>query len=192
MSAFFVRSAQPRRLTLQKIVSGAQTGVDRGALDAALELRYPCGGWCPPGRKAEDGTIPERYPVQELASGGYRKRTIQNVLDSDGTLVIHFGEPEGGTAQTIQHCIRRGRPNLVINGADLSPERAAEMVEAFIAEHQIVTLNVAGPRASKEPRGQRYAQALTMEVLRAAHWLSPVTEVAEVTTWSKAVRYPDE
>jgi hypothetical protein len=153
---------------LKKIVSGAQTGVDRGALDAALELRIPCGGWCPPGRKAEDGAIPDRYPVQELAFGGYRKRTIRNVLDSDGTLVIHFGEPEGGTAQTLLHCKRIGKPCLVIDAAVIPVEQSTALTAAFIDEHHIETLNVAGPRASKESRGHQYAQALTLELLRAA------------------------
>ena len=63
-----------------KIISGAQTGVDRAALDAALRNNVPCGGWCPNGREAEDGAIPERYPVHELAEGGYDERTLKNVL----------------------------------------------------------------------------------------------------------------
>jgi hypothetical protein len=71
---------------LEKIVSGGQTGVDRGALDAALAANFPCGGWCPGNRRAEDGTIPARYPVSPLLGAGYRQRTRQNVIDSDGHL----------------------------------------------------------------------------------------------------------
>jgi hypothetical protein len=160
--------ALPRLLTLKAIVSGAQTGVDRGALDAALELRFPCGGWCPPGRKAEDGAVPDRYPVHELVVGGYRKRTIRNVLNSDGTLIIYFSESEGGTAQTLLHCSRLAKPCLAIDAAFVPVKRAAALAAAFIDEHHIETLNVAGPRASKEPRGHQYAQALTLELLRAA------------------------
>jgi len=73
---------------LSWVVSGGQTGVDRGALDAALDLGFPCGGWCPEGRQAEEGVIPARYPLNELIGGGYEERTQKNVEDSDGTLVI--------------------------------------------------------------------------------------------------------
>ena len=73
-----------------KIVSGGQTGVDRGALDAALAMNVACGGWCPENRMADDGVIPDRYPVQILANSGYRKRTKQNVQDSDATVIIYF------------------------------------------------------------------------------------------------------
>src|SRR5210317_1948565 len=81
-----------------RIVSGGQTGVDRGALDAALTLGRVCGGWCPEGRLADDGPIPARYPLQELPGGGYRARTRRNVRDSDATLIVTFGAPTGGTA----------------------------------------------------------------------------------------------
>ena len=94
-------------MPLSKVISGAQTGIDRGALDAALALGFPCGGACPQDRVAEDGRIPDRYPVIELDAGKYRARTIQNVLDSDGTLIIYFSSPSGGTEQTVAHCIKK-------------------------------------------------------------------------------------
>ncbi|CAG1012336.1 hypothetical protein BURK2_04495 [Burkholderiales bacterium] len=74
-----------------KIISGGQTGVDRAALDAAIKCGAPCGGWCPDGRLAEDGPIPGRYPLQELKGGGHLERTRQNVADSAGTAIFHFG-----------------------------------------------------------------------------------------------------
>lgn len=80
-----------------KIVSGAQTGVDRAALDAALENGVELGVWCPEGRLAEDGIIPEKYPVKELPNSGYSERTKRNVIDSDGTVIIYFAHPSGGT-----------------------------------------------------------------------------------------------
>ena len=74
-----------------QIISGGQAGVDRGALDAALELGAQCGGWCPDGRKAEDGRIPDCYPLEERKGAGCPERTRRNVEDSDGTLIIHRG-----------------------------------------------------------------------------------------------------
>src|SRR5256885_2018978 len=79
-----------------RIVSGGQTGADRAALDAAMEACVECGGWCPAGRMAEDGVIPDRYPVIELPEGGgYEQRTLRNVLDSDATVILSFGPPPG-------------------------------------------------------------------------------------------------
>lgn len=152
-------------MTLTKIVSGGQTGVDRGALDAALELGFPCGGWCPPGREAEDGRIGDGYPLVELVRGGYRERTVQNVIDSDATLILHFGELEGGTEQTMLHCIRRGRPYKLIDASEVTPTRAAETAKKFVEAGQVSVLNVAGPRASRQAMAHRYAFETIMELL---------------------------
>src|SRR5437660_8666127 len=97
-----------------KLISGGQTGVDRAALDVALELGLPCGGWCPRGRKAEDGVIPDRYPLAETPSPSYRQRTRWNVRDSDGTLILVRGRPTGGTALTLASARRLGKPVLVV------------------------------------------------------------------------------
>jgi len=78
---------------LRRIISGGQTGVDRGVLDAAIAAGFPCGGWCPTGRRAEDGRIPDRYPVAELPDGGYPARTVRNLLESDGTLILYRADP---------------------------------------------------------------------------------------------------
>ena len=98
-----------------RIVSGGQTGADRAALDAALAAGVPCGGWCPAGRRAEDGVIPARYPLVELAGGGYPARTRRNVVDSDGTVVMAYGPPTGGTRLTVDLCRQVGRPYLVVD-----------------------------------------------------------------------------
>lgn len=143
---------------LKRIVSGGQTGVDRGALDAALALGFPCGGWCPAGRKAEDGAIPPRYPVAELASADYAARTRQNVLDSDATLIIHFGELSGGTLNTLRLCESLGKPFLLVDGNALSATQAAASAAAFVEERQIRVLNVAGPRESGHAGARRYAE----------------------------------
>src|SRR5438874_12933029 len=116
---------------LLKIISGGQTGVDRGALDAALAFEVECGGWCPAGRLAADGTIPKRYPVMDLANAGYAERTARNVANSDGTLVISKGEPIGGTRETIDRCVEMQKPYLIIDRASMSVEQAIEVATEF-------------------------------------------------------------
>ncbi len=146
-----------------KIISGGQTGVDRGALDAALECGVEAGGWCPEGRKAEDGVIPDQYPLLELEGSGYRQRTKRNVIDSDGTLIIYFNQLSGGTEQTVFFCIKEKKPYLLIDATELSEQRAAERVKEFIGDHNIGVLNVAGPRASSESQAHEY----TLKVVKA-------------------------
>lgn len=152
---------------LAMIVSGGQAGVDRGALDAALERGFACGGWCPEDRAAEDGPIADRYPVTPLPGAGYRERTLRNVLDSDGTLVIHFGELEGGTERTVRHCEAHGRPHCVIDASALDAEAAAAIAREFVVSKGIAKLNVAGPRASKVPRAAEFARQVVLRLLAA-------------------------
>ena len=145
-----------------KIISGGQTGVDRGALDAAMASNTPCGGWCPKQRQAEDGRIPERYPLSEMVSSEYKQRTLRNVLGSDGTLLIYFGELEGGTKLTVFYCRQQRKPCKLINAHEISTEQGADLIDNFILEEKIKVLNVAGPRASREPQAHDYTfQVLT-------------------------------
>jgi len=152
-------------VSLRHIVSGGQTGVDRGALDAALAAGVSCGGWCPAGRRAEDGSVPLRYPMRETASSGYAERTGRNVADSDGTLVLMFGIPAGGTALTAQCCKRLQRPLLLIDAASMSAAKAAEQAARFVCERALNVLNVAGPRESEAPGAHRYALATVATLL---------------------------
>jgi predicted Rossmann-fold nucleotide-binding protein len=151
-----------KRLTLEKIISGGQTGVDRAALDVALELGVPCGGWCPKGRKAEDGCIPDRYPLQETPFPDYKVRTEWNVKDSDGTLILTSGKPTGGTALTITLAEKYAKPNLILVFSETSTPAA---VRQWLSRHNIRTLNVAGPRESEEPRIYEKAVCLIRDLL---------------------------
>jgi hypothetical protein len=159
-------------LALLKIISGGQTGVDRGALDSALALGVSCGGWCPAGRLAEDGTIPERYPLAELANAGYAERTARNVADSDGTLVISNGEPIGGTRETVDRCIEMRKPHLAIDCKRMQINQAVELALEFSGGllstrlGMTTTLNVAGPRASQWPAGHQFARQIVSRVLQ--------------------------
>jgi hypothetical protein len=131
---------------IRKVVSGGQTGVDRAALDSALDADIEVGGWCPRGRRAEDGAVPDRYPLDETPAPEYAQRTAWNVRDSDGTLVITDDEPAGGTARTIEEARERGRPLLHVRTATSD---AVPRIVQWVEDHDVEVLNVAGPRASE-------------------------------------------
>jgi putative molybdenum carrier protein len=134
-----------------KIVSGGQTGVDRAALDFAIENGIQHGGWCPQGRLAEDGTIPPCYRLNEIPNPSYSERTERNVLESDGTLIIARGVPLSEGTLFTQDCARKhSKPCLVVHESD-GLENAAREIEAFLKKHKIELLNVAGPRESQAP-----------------------------------------
>jgi hypothetical protein len=143
-----------------KIISGGQTGADRAALDAAIRLGVPHGGWIPKGRLAEDGPLPESYSLKETTSAVYAERTEKNVIDADGTLIIARGKLRGGTAYTREMAVKHGRPWLHVDLRQTPAFRAALAIREWIATQRIMVLNVAGPRASKDPR--IYSDTLAM------------------------------
>ena len=150
---------------LEKIISGGQTGVDRAALDAALEADFPCGGWCPQDRQAEDGQIPEKYQLWVLTSAGYKERTLKNLMEADGAAILYFGGLEGGTEATAYFCIKKVRPYKLIDGDEIPVERAAVLLANFIEDRDIRVLNIAGPRASSKPQAYGYAHAVVEGLL---------------------------
>jgi len=151
-------SMETEGLSSLRVVSGGQTGVDRAALDVAISLGIPHGGWCPQGRRAEDGRIADRYNLRETDSPEYDARTEQNVLDSDATLALCPGSPRGGTALTIRLAERHGRPCRVV---DLDAPLAPTEVQRWLERHRVRVLNVAGPRESQQPGfGPRAAEFL--------------------------------
>jgi putative molybdenum carrier protein len=153
-----------------KITSGGQTGVDRAALDIALTHGIECGGWCPAGRLDEFGRIPNHYPVHELQSGGLTERTLQNVKDSDGTVVMYPRELRGGTEQTVRFCLELNRPHQLIDALRVATEEAAKLIADFVRKNKIGILNVAGPRQSEWPEGYAYAfRALEIFVTSCSH-----------------------
>jgi hypothetical protein len=149
-------------VTLKKVISGGQTGVDRGALDAALDMGLEAGGWAPKGRRAEDGIIPDRYPVKETPSRDYEQRTEWNVRDSDATLVLTTGKPEGGTHSTIETAHRLEKPVFVV---DLLKPHNLSSISFWLDYEQVKTLNVAGPRESKVPGIRAMAMAFLKDLL---------------------------
>lgn len=149
-----------------KIIAGGQTGADRAALDWALANGIPHGGWCPKGRRAEDGVISERYNLQETPQRRYQQRTRWNVRDADATLLITL-EPtlSGGTRFTRQCAESLGKPWLhVFPGGDWPT-----VLRTFLVSHHVRTLNVAGPRASTAPGIDRFVYQVLNQVLSDDH-----------------------
>ena len=140
------------RIKVTRIVSGGQTGVDRAALDVAIESGIEHGGWCPLGRRAEDGMIAARYLLKETESADYSVRTKANVIDSDATLILGHGEPTGGTELTCRLAGQAGKPLLIAQlSHDLLPATQPAAVRDWLAQESVDTLNVAGPRESTSP-----------------------------------------
>ncbi|MBI4006817.1 MAG: putative molybdenum carrier protein [Gammaproteobacteria bacterium] len=131
---------------LTRIISGGQSGVDRAALDIAIELDIPHGGWCPRGRMAEDGIIERCYQLKEADDEDYMRRTELNVRDSDGTLILNTGKITGGTALTLQFARQLNKPLLIIN---LDQPYDCKPVYNWLNRYEIEILNIAGPRESK-------------------------------------------
>ena len=135
---------------IRKVISGGQTGVDRAGLDAAIKAGFPVGGYCPKGRRSEDGTIPDHYPLQELTSSQYNARTEKNVVESDGTLILNKGNLSSGTKRTHEYATKHLKPCLIVQLEE--PIEPAHVIR-WIEGQQITTLNIAGPRESKCPEG---------------------------------------
>jgi hypothetical protein len=152
---------------IQKIISGGQTGVDQAALDVAMELGIPHGGWVPKGRKTENGRLPDKYKMEEMPTPSYFKRTERNVIEANGTLIIFRGKLKGGSELTQKMAYRHRRPCLHVDLNNANAFKAAMDVKDWILSQRIEVLNVAGPRASEDPE----IYELTVKVLKAVLYL---------------------
>jgi len=120
-------------------------------LDYAYEFNIPYGGWVPKGRKTEDGRLPEKYKLQEMPTSDYSKRTEKNILAADGTLIVSHGRLTGGSALTEFLSEKKNKQFIHVDFNRMSIDEASEAVQIWMSKNQIETLNVAGPRASKDP-----------------------------------------
>lgn len=148
---------------LLRIVSGGQTGVDRAALDVAFALGLPQGGYCPRGRKAEDGRIASHYPLIELESDDYAVRTERNVLESSGTLILYRRKMTGGTLLTFRLARRHRKPYFLVR---LDRKLDYPAAQNWLEEKKIEVLNVAGPRGSTDPEIYELAAGYLWELLQ--------------------------
>lgn len=155
-----------RYLGLTTIVSGGQTGADQGALRAAQDLGLPTGGWVPKGRLCENGVIPNHFMgLREAGSADPAVRTELNVRDSDATLILTRGRPTGGTALTKKLAQQMGKPFLVLDILELSMEAAKAELREWLVSNRPRTLNIAGPRASKDPEIEKDTRQILVDVL---------------------------
>jgi hypothetical protein len=136
---------------IKKIISGGQTGADQAALDVAIKLNIPHGGWTPKGRKTEDGPLPDQYQLQEIPTGSYPKHTEQNIINSDGTLIFSHGKLTGGSKLTRDLAAKKNRSCLYIDLTQDTALYSANMIKMWLSDNGIKILNVAGPRASGKP-----------------------------------------
>jgi hypothetical protein len=151
-----------------KVVSGGQAGADRGALEAALELGTPYGGWVPKGRRAEDGKVPACFSqLQEHASEDYQHRTYANVRDSDATVIIAKTPLSGGSKLTLRLCREQERPLKVLDAKSVmeNQDSATRVLIAWVRRDQIKVLNVAGSRESGCPGLQAAVKRVVQSVL---------------------------
>ena len=165
---------------ITKIISGGQTGADRGGLDAAMHCGLPHGGWCPKGRKAEDGVIPARYHLNEMASPEYLPRTKANVFDSDATVIFTYGPPTGGSLKTITYAHHLKKPHHHIDLQRTTAKDAVNELMMWLAGDEQLNnydeyeacppplaciLNVAGSRESQAPGIQEAVLQIMMKLL---------------------------
>ncbi|MDH4194541.1 MAG: putative molybdenum carrier protein [Nitrospirota bacterium] len=152
---------------VKRIISGGQTGVDRGALDFALQVGIDCGGWVPKGRIAEDGVIPPKYPkLSETESDDSGERTELNVRDSDGTLLVTRGTPTGGSAFTLQVAARLDKPVLHVDLERASLDLAFQRLLQWLQDIRPSVLNIAGPRTSEDPEIYELTTVLLKKTFR--------------------------
>ena len=177
---------------IKKIISGGQSGVDRAALDVAIKLSIPHGGWVPRGRLTENGPLPPKYRLTETDSSSYADRTEKNVLEADGTLIISRGSLTGGSEYTREMAVKHDRIWIHIDLELIFAFQAAMTIKDWISKNNIEVLNVAGPRASKDPK--IYSDSL--KILESVYYLdlvqggmseigsenSPITETVDMPT----------
>lgn len=135
-----------------KIISGAQTGADRAAIDTAINLGLEYGGSIPKGRKAEDGPISQKYSnLTELSTSDYKVRTEKNVTDADATIIFTIGKPTGGTLVTVNYVKKHRKPYLLLDLKDKSDKEVIKQIKEWLYKNRPDILNIAGPRESKSP-----------------------------------------
>jgi hypothetical protein len=156
----------------KKIISGGQIGAEQAALDVAIKLDIPHGGWIQKGRGAQRLTLPEKYQLDEMPTASFKKRIEKNVMGSDGTLIISHGELTGASDYSQKMTDKHNCPSLHIDLNKIPAFIAALKMNAWVVENNIEILNVAGPKTSEDPNIYK----ATMDILESAYYLSQVED----------------
>lgn len=151
---------------ITKIISGGQTGADRGGLDAAIALDIPHGGWCPKDRRSESGPIPLVYDLTETKVSDYTDRTEKNILGSDGTIVFTNGSLTRGSSSTINLAQTHRKPCLYIDFSTTDHLTALTKCKDWIHKHNIAIINIAGSRESSSPGLQERVKDFLLLLLK--------------------------
>ena len=186
-------------MQITKIISGGQTGADQAALDAAIDLEIPHGGWIPKDRLTEDGPLPDRYLLREMSSKSYPARTEQNIRDSDGTVIFSRGPLSGGSKLTAELALKYRKPWLQIDFGQMDAVQAATEIHGWVVSKGIRVLNVAGPRASKDPeiysetyhaiRGLIMLDAMDVPAGTKVHELKLADVALRLPIWPRSVEH---
>jgi hypothetical protein len=144
---------------LDKIISSGRMGSERAALDVALEMGISHGGCVPAEAAVELRPFVGLTQLSGVASVHCLER---NVVDSDGTLMITFGRPEGDTDMARRFSLQHGRQLLHIDAALTETGAAAELIRSWIEIYRISVVHVTGVDA-QDPNGL-YAAAVPILV----------------------------
>lgn len=149
---------------LVRVCAGGQTGVERAALDFAINRRIGHGGWCPRGRQAEDGTIAARYQLRETQTASLVEAAAHNAIESDATLILNTGELDGVALAAKQSADQAHKPCLVLQleGDDLAP--LVDAVAGWMGAGGYTSLTIAGPQESERPRIYRLSRLFLASV----------------------------
>ena len=150
---------------IKKIISSGQTEPGRAGLDIAIELGIQHGGWTSKGRRAQAEKLTGRYNLQETGNIGFPQSAELNILESDGTLMLNYGEPPGGSEPIQQTSKKHHRPCLYIDLDEIGEAKAVQIISAWIEARRIKTLNVAGLRGDGGPEIYEATKRILITIL---------------------------
>ena len=148
----YVKIQGREKIMIKKIISGGRIGADQAALDVAMKMGIPHGGWIQKGRKTQRGILPEKYQLKEMPVAGFKERIEQNIMDSDGTVIISHGNLTGGSDYGQEMAKKHNRPCLHIDLNETPLSIASSKINTWIIENNIEVLNVSGSRTSEDPK----------------------------------------
>jgi hypothetical protein len=150
-----------------RIISSGRTGVELAGLDVAVKLGIAHGGWAPRGMRNALGPLSERYGLTEVPALGFKQAMEQNIIHSDGTLLVTRGSKTVETRFAVETALRHQHQFLHLDLSQYAAFEAASLASSWIALQRIKVLFITGPSAESDPG--LYDQ--TRKVLEAAFYL---------------------